>query len=39
MWTKIAQTVVPNANSIGSGLDMTCGKTRTDVKFQFFLGW
>jgi hypothetical protein len=39
MWTKIAQTIVPNANSIGSGLDLTCGKTRTDVKFQFFLGW
>jgi len=39
MWTKIAQTIVPNANSIGSGLDLTCGKTRTDIKFQFFLGW
>ena len=39
MWTKIAQTIVPIANSIGSGLDLTCGKTRTDVKFQFFLGW
>jgi hypothetical protein len=39
MWTKIAQTIVPNANSLGSGLDLTCGKTRTDIKFQFFLGW
>ncbi len=39
MWTKIAQTLVPNANSLGSGLDVTCGKARTDIKIQFFLGW
>ena len=34
VWGRFAQTVYPDKNSIGSGLDMIQGHTKSEVKIQ-----
>ena len=34
VWGKLAQTIYPDKSSIGSGLDLIQGHSKTELKFQ-----
>jgi len=38
-WIRWAQTVYSGKNTVGSGLDEVRGNEKSEIKFQFLVGW